>query len=55
MSPILDTNRVQRTTDEMVSDTWEILHTPPPHQNDGVLLEIVANAGNIGRNLHTIC
>ena len=55
MPTILDTNRVQRTTDEMVSDTREILHTATSYQDDGVLLEIVADTGNIGRHLNAVC
>ena len=54
LPPILDTNRVQGTADEMVSDAREVLYTPAPYQHYRMLLEVMADARNIRRNLHTV-
>ena len=42
--------RVQNTANDVVADTWQILNTAATDQNNGVLLEIVPFARNIGRN-----
>ena len=38
----------------MITDTGKVLDTAAADQNDGVLLQVVANTGNVSGNFHTI-
>src|SRR6266853_2985743 len=49
-----DADGVQRAPDYVIANTGEILHPAAASQHDGVLLQIVAHAGNVGRNLNPI-
>jgi hypothetical protein len=42
---------IKSTTDDVVTNTRKVLNTAAANQNDGVLLQVVANTGNVGRNL----
>ena len=44
---VLDTLSIQSTTDNVVTDTGEVLNTAAADHNDGVLLQGVANTGNV--------
>src|SRR5690606_20332994 len=37
--------------DDPVADTRQVLHTAAAHEHDGVLLQVVADAGDVGRDL----
>ena len=45
---VLDTLGIERATHDVVTHTREILHTAAAHEHDGVLLQIVAFARNVG-------
>ena len=38
----------------MVTDAREILYTAAANENHGVLLQVVADAGDVGGNLHAV-
>src|SRR5215467_436344 len=42
---------VERTTDDLVADTGEVLHTTATHEHDRVLLQVVAHARDVRRDL----
>src|SRR3954452_19297123 len=46
-----DTTGVERTAHDLVADTREVLHTTTTHEHDRVLLQVVADAGDVGRHL----
>src|SRR5205085_589756 len=45
---------VERPADHLVAHTWQVLHAPAAHQHDRVLLEVVALARDVGRDLHAV-
>ena len=45
---------VERTTDNVVTNARKILNTAAADQNDGVLLQVVTNAGNVSGNFITV-
>src|SRR4051794_7544410 len=48
---VADTLSVQRTPDDLVPNTRKVLHTAATHEHDRVLLQVVTDAGNVGRDL----
>src|SRR3989337_1186635 len=42
---------VERAADDLVADTGKVLHPATPDEHDGVLLEVVAHARDVGRDL----
>src|SRR6478609_475818 len=42
---------VERAADDLVADAGEVLHTTAAHEHDRVLLQVVADAGDVGRDL----
>src|SRR5580693_218213 len=48
---VLDTLGVEGTADDLVPHTGQVLHTAPTHQHHRVLLQVVAFAGNVRRDL----
>ena len=51
---MLDTDRVESAANQMVPHAWKILHAAASHQDDGMLLEIVSDTRNVGRDLHAV-
>ena len=49
----LDTLGVEGAAHDVVADTGKVLHTTTAHEHDGVLLEVVALTGDVGRDLDT--
>ena len=45
---------IQSTTDDVVTNTGQVLDTAAANQNDGVLLQVMADAGNVRGDLNTI-
>src|SRR2546423_5193322 len=43
--------RVQRTTNDLVADAREVFHPAATDEHDGVLLQVVADAGDVGGDL----
>src|SRR5581483_5062915 len=50
---VADTGGVERAADDLVTHAGEILHAAAAHEDDRVLLEVVALTGDVGRDLHT--
>src|SRR3954471_15169841 len=48
---VADTLGVQRTADDLVPHAREVLHTTAAHQHDRVLLQVVADARDVGGDL----
>src|SRR5437899_482937 len=46
-----DAAGVERTTHDLVAHAREVLHPTATHEHDRVLLEVVADAGDVGRDL----
>src|SRR3954462_11204874 len=42
---------VERAADDLVADTGEVLHPAAAHEHDRVLLQVVADAGDVGGDL----
>jgi hypothetical protein len=47
-----DASGVERPADDLVAHTRKILDAATTHEHDGVLLEVVALAGDVGGDLH---
>ena len=50
----LNTLGVERTADDVVTHAGEVLDTAAADQNDAVLLQVVADTGDVGGNLIAI-
>src|SRR2546422_9689161 len=48
---VADAGRVQRASDDLVPNARKVLHPASSHEHDGVLLEVVADARDVGRDL----
>ena len=51
---VLHGGAVVGATDDLVADTGEVTHAAAADQDDGVLLEVVALAGDVGRDLDAV-
>src|SRR5579883_1917213 len=49
-----DADRVHGAAHDVVADAGQILDAPTADQHDRVLLQVVADAGNIGRDLNAV-
>src|SRR5215469_1980311 len=47
--------RVQRPTDDLVSDAWQVPDASAAHEHDRVLLEVVSDAWYVRRDLDLAC
>ena len=54
LHPVLDALSIEGTTNDVVTDTGKVLNTAAANQNDGVLLQVVADTGDVGGNLVAI-
>src|SRR5580693_173616 len=52
---VADTLGVERTADDLVTHTGQVADSSAADQHDGVLLEVVADAGNVGGDLNLAC
>lgn len=52
---VVDTSRIERTSDNMVSHTREILDSSASDQNDTVLLQVMSDSRDVRGHFHTIC
>src|SRR3954452_15143477 len=48
---VADTLGVQRTADDLVTDARKVLHAAAAHEHDRVLLQVVADARDVRRDL----
>ena len=46
--PIRDSRRIERATDDVVTNTGKVLDATPAHQHDRVLLQVVPFTGDVG-------
>src|SRR5713101_8936512 len=44
---ILHSRRIQRPAHDVIAHAGQVLHAAAAHQHDGVLLQVVADAGNV--------
>src|SRR5664280_3910757 len=49
--PLADAGGVERAADHFVTDTRQVLHPATTDQDDGVLLQVVTLAGDVGGHL----
>src|SRR6185503_6251498 len=52
--PALHADRVERAADDVVADARQVLHTAAANQHQRVLLQVVADAGDVGRHLDAV-
>ena len=45
---------IESATDDVVTDTRNLLHPATADEHDGVFLEVVAFAGDVSRNFHLV-
>src|SRR3712207_5505274 len=50
---VLDALGVERTADDLVADAGQVLNTTAADEHHRVLLQVVADAGDVGRDLDT--
>src|SRR2546425_7482197 len=50
----LDADGVERAADNVIADAGEILHAAAANQHQRVLLQVVPDAGNVGRHLDPV-
>src|SRR6266566_6076583 len=48
---VADALRVEGPADDLVANARQVLHTAAAHQHDGVLLQVVADAGDVRGDL----
>src|SRR5215216_898565 len=48
---VADALGVEGAADDLVADAGKVLHPAPADEHDGVLLQVVANAGDVGGDL----
>src|SRR3954447_3345965 len=51
LPPVPDTLGVERAPDDLVPNPGEVLHTATAHEHDRVLLQVVSDTGDVGRDL----
>src|SRR5262245_8453583 len=54
LATVLDADGVERPADDVVADARKVLHAATADEHHRVLLEVVADAGNVGRDLDAI-
>src|SRR5262245_14521295 len=50
----LDADRVERPTNHVIANAREVLDSAPPNEHERVLLQVVADARNVGRHLDAV-
>src|SRR4051812_19379317 len=53
LAAVLHALGVEGAADDLVADTGEVLHPAAADEHDGVLLEVVTHARDVGRDLDT--
>src|SRR5947209_4007269 len=48
---VADAGRVEGAADDLVADPGQVLHPAAADEHDGVLLQVVADTGDVGRDL----
>src|SRR6476620_4520368 len=47
-------NRIQRSANDVIAHARQVLHAASPHEHNGVLLQVVPHAWNIGCDFHAV-
>ena len=50
MFPVFDSAAVERAADDMIPDAGKVLDAPSADEHHGVLLQVMADARDVGRN-----
>jgi len=50
----VDTERVERTADDVVSNAWKVADSTAANQHDGVFLEVVTFATDVGADFTSV-
>src|SRR5262249_28675200 len=50
----LHAGRVERPAHDVITHARQILHTPTTHEHDGVLLQVVSFAGDVGNDFEPV-
>src|SRR6185295_19486349 len=50
----LDTHGIQSAADHVVTHSRQVLHAASADEHDGVLLEVVTHAGDVGRHFDAV-
>ena len=53
-TPLCNSVTVQRSTDNMVADTWQVSYAPATNEYDGVLLQIMPFAWDVSVHFHPV-
>src|ERR1700690_1808702 len=51
---VWNTHGIQRATHHVIANSRQVLHAAAANEHDGVLLQVVADAGNISRHLDAV-
>jgi hypothetical protein len=54
LAALIDTEGIERTTDDVITNTWKVFHPPAANENDGVLLEVVAFSADVGDDFESV-
>src|SRR6185437_636115 len=54
LGPLDYANRIQRSANDVVAHAWQVLHAASADQHNRVLLQVVAFARNVRRNLDAV-
>ena len=54
MTALIDTEGIERTADDVVTNTWKVFHPTAANEDDGVLLEVMAFTADIGDYFESI-
>ena len=52
--PVRDPGRIQRAPNDVIPNAGQVLHATATDQNDGVFLQVMTNAWNVGRDFDPI-
>jgi hypothetical protein len=47
--------KVERTTNDVVTNTWKVWHTATTNEHNGVFLEVVTFTTDVRPNFVTVC
>ena len=51
---VIDSERIERTTDDVIPNTWKVTDTPATDENNGVLLEVVTFTTDVGADFTSV-
>jgi len=54
LSAILHADRVQRSSNDMIANAGQILHTTASNENDRVFLQVMTDTWNIGSDFNPV-